>query len=300
MGCVCGRQSVIIQGQKFHLMQQIGEGSFSYVFEARNTADSHQYAIKKMSCHTDEEERRARDEIENYQRFSHPNLVSLLYHEQAQYNPNAHVTSIVWLVFPYFKNGSLQNVFDKQIKFSTRVLLDLFLSICEGVRQIHEKQMAHRDLKPSNIMLLNNSHGVILDFGSMKPSSISITTRSEAQQWQDWAEENCCVQYRAPELFHIETNSLITCQTDIFSLGGILYACCFGKGPFDDVYSRGDSVALAIASGRIELPVQSSTYPSIIIDTMLAMLHTEPDQRPTITDIIDKLSTASRLAMDIA
>jgi len=299
MGCVCGRQSVVIQGQKFHLMRQIGEGSFSYVFEARNTADSHQYAVKKMSCHTNEEEKRARDEAENYQRFSHQNLVSLLYHEQMQYNPDAHVTSIVWLVFPYFKNGSLQDAFDKQTKFTTRVLLDLFLSVCEGVRQIHEKQMAHRDLKPSNIMLLNNSHGVTLDFGSMTPAFISITTRSEAQKWQDWAEENCCVQYRAPELFHIETNSSITSKTDIFSLGGILYACCFSKGPFDDVYSRGDSVALAAASGRIELPIQSPTYPSIVIDTMLSMLQIEPDRRPSIDEIIDKLSNASRLTMNI-
>lgn len=30
------------------------------------------------------------------------------------------------------------------MKFTTRGLLDLFLSICEGVRQIHDKQMAHR------------------------------------------------------------------------------------------------------------------------------------------------------------
>ena len=42
----------------------------------------------------------------------------------------------------------------------------------------------YRDLKPSNIMLVNNSHGVILDFGSMTPASISMTTRSEAQRWQ--------------------------------------------------------------------------------------------------------------------
>jgi hypothetical protein len=58
-------------------------------------------------------------------------------------------------------------------------------------------------------------------------------------------------------------------------------------------------VALAIASGRIELPVQSSTYPSIIIDTMHAMLQTEPDQRPSINEVIDQISTASRLTMDI-
>ncbi len=44
------------------------------MFEARNTADNHPYALKKMSCHTNEEEKRARDEIENYKRFSHPNL----------------------------------------------------------------------------------------------------------------------------------------------------------------------------------------------------------------------------------
>ena len=89
------------------------------MFEASNTADSHRYAVKKMSCHTNEEEKRARDEVENYQRFSHSNLglmkkvllfhhdifslVSLLYHEQARNKPDAHVTSIVWLVFPYFK-----------------------------------------------------------------------------------------------------------------------------------------------------------------------------------------------------
>ncbi len=56
-----------------------------------------------MSCHTNDEEKRARDEISNYQRFSHENLISLLYHEVVQHDPTAHVTSTIWLVFPYFK-----------------------------------------------------------------------------------------------------------------------------------------------------------------------------------------------------
>lgn len=59
--------------------------SFSYVYEARNTSDTHQYAIKKMSCHTDDEEKRARDEVANYQRFSYPNLgVKILKTTQAR------------------------------------------------------------------------------------------------------------------------------------------------------------------------------------------------------------------------
>ena len=58
-------------------------------------------------------------------------------------------------------------------------------------------------------------------------------------------------------------------------------------------------MALAAASGRIELPVQSSTYPSILIDTMLSMLQIEADHRPSIDEIIEKLSNASRLTMNI-
>jgi len=60
------------------------------------------------------------------------------------------------------------------------------------------------------------------------------------------------------------------------------------------------SVPLAIASGRIELPVQSSTYPSALIDLMLLMLDLEPDRRPPITEIIDRLSNISRTTIDIS
>lgn len=60
------------------------------------------------------------------------------------------------------------------------------------------------------------------------------------------------------------------------------------------------SVALAIASGRIELPVQSSTYPTDLIDLMLLMLDLEPSRRPSISAIIDKLSLISRSTIDIS
>jgi serine/threonine protein kinase len=61
------------------------------VYEASNTADSYRYAIKKMSCHTNEEEKRARDEVENYQRFSHPNLGVIKYFM---------INIYIWFFFP--------------------------------------------------------------------------------------------------------------------------------------------------------------------------------------------------------
>lgn len=68
-------------------------------------------------------------------------------------------------------------------------------------------------------MLINNSHGVLMDFGSMTPAVLTMKNRSEAQRWQvrcermkfsfyrnvfftkDWAEENCCVQCKLKKQF---------------------------------------------------------------------------------------------------
>ncbi|CAF1152072.1 unnamed protein product [Didymodactylos carnosus] len=116
---------------------------------------------------------------------------------------------------------------------------------------------------------------------------------------KDWAAENCCLQYRAPELFHIETNSIITEKADIFSLGGILYAMLFGRGPFDDVYSRGDSVALAATSGVIDIPKsQALTYPKEIVEFMLVMLQTDAEKRPGISEVIEHFKDLSCFTMD--
>ncbi|CAF0773982.1 unnamed protein product, partial [Didymodactylos carnosus] len=208
----------------------------------------------------------------------------LLYWEQLQCSANQNTISIIYMVFPYYKDASLHDALAIKTRYTVRTLINLFLSICEGIQTIHEAQMAHRDIKPSNIMMISNTNCILLDFGSMTTSKIKVNTRQESQQWQDWAAENCCLQYRAPELFHIETGSVITEKT----------------GPFDNVYSRGDSVALAVTSGIIEVPKsQALTYPTEIVELMLLMLQTDAEKRPTISDVIEKLQDVSRFTMDL-
>lgn len=46
-------------------------------------------------------------------------------------------------------------------------------------------------------------------------------------------------------------------RTDIWSLGCVLYAICFFKCPYDVIYEKGDSVALAVLSGNVDFPDNS-------------------------------------------
>ncbi|KAK2143664.1 hypothetical protein LSH36_823g01001 [Paralvinella palmiformis] len=55
-----------------------------------------------------------------------------------------------------------------------------------------------------------------MDFGSMGPAMIEVKNLSDALKIQDFAAERCSMPYRAPELFNIESQCVITEKTDIW------------------------------------------------------------------------------------
>lgn len=118
--------------------------------------------------------------------------------------------------------------------------MKLFIGVCNGVNYIHESNLAHRDLKPQNILLGDDmSTAILTDFGSMTDRQIEIDTSKKSQEIQEWAAQNCSMFYKAPELFSPKVGSPITEKADIWSLGCVLFAFLFNKGPFDYVVERG-------------------------------------------------------------
>lgn len=101
-----------------------------------------------------------------------------------------------------------------------------------------------------------------MDLGSCAEARVQICGQQDAQKLQDWAEERCSIVYRAPELFNVQSYCMIDERTDIWSLGCVLYAICFFKCPYDVIYEKGDSVALAVLSGNVIFP-ENSPYSEV-------------------------------------
>ena len=171
------------------------------------------------------------------------------------------------------------------------VIIKSRFQICEGVKHMHDSDpepLAHRDLKPHNVLLTKDMRPVIMDLGSAAPARVNVRTHAEAQHLQDTAAERCSMPYRPPELFQVNSKCEVDERTDVWSLGCLLHALCFFKSPYDEVFERGDSVALAVQSPGLRFP-SDSPYSTDVHNLILWMLTPELAVRPHLQQIMDRL-----------
>nr|XP_025046806.1 serine/threonine-protein kinase 16 isoform X2 [Pelodiscus sinensis] len=143
------------------------------------------------------------------------------------------------------------------------------------------------DLKPTNVLLDDAEQPVLMDLGSMNRARIEVKGSRQAMAVQDWAAQRCTISYRAPELFTVESDCVIDERTDIWSLGCVLYCMMFGEGPFDMVFQKGDSVALAVQN-QLRVP-PTGRYSASLEHLLSSMMVVNPQERPHVSQILDQL-----------
>lgn len=294
-GCFCSKETLTISGTKYTVKDRLALGGFSLIDLAENSITRKLYAVKRITCHSIDDQNIALREIENCRRIDSDNVIKVIDYElKGSADIVINTTSTLFIVLPFYKHGSLADHLQLRAKkhdfMPEAQILQIFLGICEGLRAIHEAKpvpLAHRDLKTANICLSDSFEPIIVDLGSMTEARLQICGQTEAQRLQDEAEERSSIVYRAPELFSVKSYSTIDERTDIWSLGCVLYAMCFFHCPFDPIYEKGDSVALAVLSGNTNIP-ESSIYSEDMSDLIHYMLRLDPMERPFIYSVIEK------------
>ena len=123
MGCICTKQSIRIEGINYANIEKIGEGweyfssnpdsgtdflklffrGFSSISLIEDKRSRKRYALKKITCHSTEDQIQAKKEIDFHKKFDHPNILNLIGSEiKGQADIVHDVTSDAYLVLPYF------------------------------------------------------------------------------------------------------------------------------------------------------------------------------------------------------
>ncbi|MDO4709610.1 MAG: serine/threonine-protein kinase [Pseudomonadota bacterium] len=107
-----------------------------------------------------------------------------------------------------------------------RQRLQIFCQVCAAVSHAHANLVVHRDLKPSNILVTEAGEVRLLDFGIAK---LLDGNESDPPEATHTGVRSFTLHYAAPEQIR---GSAITTQTDVYSLGVVLYELLTGEKPY--------------------------------------------------------------------
>jgi serine/threonine protein kinase len=157
----------------------------------------------------------------------------------------------------------------------------IICGIVLGMRFIHSRSFVHRDLKPSNILLNENGHSLIADFGSNLDERMDRTASPDSGT----------LYYAAPEQF---VDGEATNKVDVFSFGLILCEILTGRRVFHEDFSAREIVQ-AITKGR--MPAIPDRVSGSMRTLILKCWSLNPSYRPSFDDILREFEA---LHFDIA
>jgi serine/threonine protein kinase/Flp pilus assembly protein TadD len=211
---------MLAPGSKFgdYLIEEvIGAGTMGVVYRAVDTRLDRTVALKLIAdklAKTPGYKERLASEARAAAKIDSPYVVKVWEYSEINGRP--------YISLEYLPGNDLRSAFDAD--FPTR--WELARQIALGLKAAHDQGLVHRDLKPENIKIAPDGVAKILDFGLAK----SVYADSVDQ----FGNIEGTLYYLSPEQI---TGENVTCLSDIFSFGVVLYELLTGRRPFEGVYS---------------------------------------------------------------
>ncbi|MCR4999469.1 MAG: Stk1 family PASTA domain-containing Ser/Thr kinase [Lachnospiraceae bacterium] len=232
----------IIAG-RYEIIEKIGAGGMSDVYKAMDHSLGREVAIKVLKQEFVEDVgfvSKFRAEAQSAAGLEHPNIVNI-------YDVGSE-EGLYYIVMEYVEGITLKTYISKKGRLSYNELISIAIQVGRGIEAAHNKNIIHRDIKPQNIIISKEGKVKVTDFGIARAATANTIN----------ADIMGSVHYSSPEQAR---NGYVTFQSDIYSLGIVMYEMCTGRVPFD-----GDTtVAIAIQHLQGEMTPPSAFAPDVPI-----------------------------------
>lgn len=211
----------------YSVERTLGRGAMGVVYLARDLRIGRRVALKTIpkaprgfATEQDEQEfvERFRREAELCGSLIHPNVITL-------YEVGWEGNRISYLAMEYVEGESLLSLLSRVGTLELEPALKLIDDVLQGLAYAHERNVVHRDVKPANILVSVQGDAKVADFGVARYArSVGAATLTNEGQLIGTP------YYMSPELI---AGRPLDGQSDLFSVGVMLYEMLGGKKPFE-------------------------------------------------------------------
>ena len=209
----------MILGDRYELLEVIGEGGMSIVYKARDRKLNRLVAakvLKKEFADNKDISEKFKKEATAIANLSDMNIVNVLDvgHEDED-NTDYFIMELV-------EGKTLKDIIISNGRISWSTSCTIAIQIAKALDCAHRNGIVHRDVKPQNIIITEHGDVKVTDFGIAKSVTASTITNTTTVMGS--------AQYLSPEQ---AKGTFIDCRTDLYSLGIVLYEMVTARLPFD-------------------------------------------------------------------
>jgi protein kinase-like protein/zinc ribbon protein len=269
-----------VLADRYRIIGLLGRGGMGEVYRADDLKLGQPVALKFLPKHLSADPallERFHAEVRNARQVSHPHVCRVY--------DIGEVDGHHFLSMEYVDGEDLATLLRRIGRLPPAKAVEIARQLCAGLAAAHERGVLHRDLKPANIMLDGHGRARITDFG--------LAVRSDEAA----GEIAGTPAYMSPEQL---TGQQATAQSDLYSLGLVLYEVFTGKKAFE---------ATSFAEWRRKHSEDPPTNPSLhtpdldpaAVRVILRCLEKDPAKRPaSATQVAMALPGGDPLAAAIA
>jgi eukaryotic-like serine/threonine-protein kinase len=225
----------IVDG-RYRIVSRLGSGGMADVYCAEDLQLGRRVALKVLYRRFAEDQEfveRFRREASSAAGLQHQHVVSV--YDRGEWD------GTYWIAMEYLEGRSLKRVIQEEGPLAPERAVDLAIQILRAARFAHRRGVIHRDLKPHNVIVDDEGRAKVTDFGIARAGASDMTQTGSIMG---------TAQYLSPEQAQ---GHAVSAQSDIYSVGIILYEMLTGRVPFE-----GES-AVTIALKQVsEQPVAPS------------------------------------------
>jgi len=273
-------------GGRYRLDAQIGRGGMSTVYRAFDTVLERAVAIKLMhreiASDSDQLER-FRREARAVAQLNHPHIVTVIDAGEwdardGQGGDSAIEAGTPYIVLEHVDGETLKELIRRDAPLDVPTVLAYGIEIARALGAAHAQEIVHRDVKPQNVLLSGEGGAKITDFGIARTlTEEGLTMDGRVLGTTD---------YVSPEQ---ALGQAVTGQSDVYSLGVVLYEMLTGGVPF-----KGESpVAIAMMHVREEVPDVQLSRPAVSAATAAIV------ERATSKDLARRYPDMASMILDM-